>query len=338
MAEELKAQHIHSCKQLRTAQDPGAAPAEPGAAPAEPGAAPAEPGAAPAVAEMVEGACTRERSKTELRNRGARFDKPAIEAAFAKCFEARVRGCQSALDADIDEGIGCWKKDPWPELPPGVAADDVANTNMCLVELKVVMEDLRRCASKKKQAEQDACVAPYLGYSPQCKMLSTERVWKASPGFAALDRVASADAKRKAEQEAKAAKAKAEQEAKAAKLKAEEEAKIAKETERCFGRSTLEFAERLKANPGPRNVPGCKYQVAGRVVSRNNVFVQLVDPTGSLIHLLRTREVFDLGTAIADRTATFDTIEQAEMEDGTTRPFAVFKLDPLPKTKPAPKR
>jgi hypothetical protein len=144
-----------------------------------------------------------------------------------------------------------------------------------------------------------------------------------------VERVAKADAARRAERGAKEAKLKAEQEAK----KAAEEAKLAKEAERCFGRTTLEFAQKLKAQPGPRSVPGCKYQVVGRVVSRNNVFVQVADPTGGLIVLLRTKEPFADGESIADRMGTFDSLEEAEMADGSKRAFAVFKLEPAPPKK-----
>ena len=101
--------------------------------------------------------------------------------------------------------------------------------------------------------------------------------------------------------------------------------------ERCSGRTTMEFADRLRLQPGPRSVPGCKYQVIGRVFSRNNVFVQVMDPVSPNLYLLRTREPFSEGDELADRTAAFDTIEEVEMADGTTRSFAVFKLDPAPK-------
>jgi hypothetical protein len=295
-----------------------------------------------------------------------------INAEFERCFQARLAACQLALDADIDEGLACWKAAPWPEVPASVKPEDIANASICLVELKGVIADLRKCRTKKA-ADLDACVGPYIGYAPQCPLLKADRVWRLFPGRVDVERVALArrspeeakalkekeareakEAKLKAEQAAKDAKLKAEQAAKDAKLKAEqeakqkaeevkraaeeakrvaEEAKIAKETERCQGRTTLEFAERLKAQPGPRSVPGCKYQVIGRVISKNNVFVQLVDPSGALIVLLRTKEPFAENQAVADRTATFDSIEEAEMADGSKRSFAVFLLEPAPKKK-----
>jgi hypothetical protein len=63
------------------------------------------------------------------------------------------------------------------------------------------------------------------------------------------------------------------------------------------------------------------------------VFVQVIDPAGSSIFLLRTKEPFAEGDLIADRTAAFDSIEEAELSDGSKRPFAVFKLDPAPPKK-----
>jgi hypothetical protein len=291
--------------------------------------------------EPVSGACSRRRAEADLRAKypNRALNRANIDAEFQRCFAARLAACQLALDADADEGLACWKADPWPEVPAAVNPEDVPKTGMCLLELKAVIADLRRCRTKKP-ADQDACVAPYIGYSPQCALLKAERVWKAFPGREDVERVAKADAARRAEREAKDAKLKAEQEAKDAKLKAEqeakkaaEEAKLAKEAERCFGRTTLEFAQKLKAQPGPRSVPGCKYQVSGRVVSRNNVFVQVSDPSGGLIVLLRTKETFADGEEIADRMGTFDSLEEAEMADGSKRTFAVFKLEPAPPKK-----
>lgn len=298
--------------------------------------------------EASSGACTRRRAEAELRAKtpGRAPTRGMIDAEFQRCFQARLAACQLALDADADEGFACWKQDPWPEVPVGIPPEDVTGTGVCLTELKAVISDLRKCRTKKP-AERDACVTPYIGYAPKCPLLNADRMWRAFPGRADVERVAKADAERRAALDAKAAKEKAEREAKEAKQKAAEEAKqkaeeakraaeearIAKETERCFGRTTLDFAERLKAQPGPRSVPGCKYQVTGRVVSRNNVFVQLVDSSGGIVFLLRTREPFADGELVAERTATFDSIEEAELADGSKRAFAVFKLEPAPRPK-----
>jgi len=362
IAEELLAEQAFGCRQLK--KPDGAAPGkQPDAVATADGkdkdpAAPADkdkpadkdrPALPP---EPVSGACSRKRAEADLRAKSPNrtLNRAAVDVEFQRCYAARIASCQFALDADVEEGLACWKQDPWPEVPAAVKPEDVANTAMCLLELKAVIADLRKCRTKKP-ADRDACVAPYIGYAPQCPLLKAERVWKAFPGREDVERVAKADAQRrtdrdakvnkeKADQETKEAKLKAEQEAKAAKLKAEqdakkaaEDAKIARETERCSGRTTLEFAEKLKAQPGPRTVPGCKYQVVGRVVSKNNAFVQLVDPSGSLIFLLRTKEALADGEAIADRTASFDSIEEAELADGSKRSFAVFTLEPAPPKK-----
>jgi hypothetical protein len=375
------------CRKLKAGPADAApgAPAAPAAANEDPAAKPTAPAPAgtpddkvrPALpAEPVKGACTRRRAEAELRaqGRGRLPTRGQIDAEFLRCFRERLAACQLALDADIDEGLACWRQDPWPEVPSSVAPEDVGKTAICLVELKGVISDLRSCRTKKP-ADREPCIAPYIGYTPQCALLKADRVWRMFPGREDVERLAKADAarrdpkaakeqaereareakeaqeaKRKAEQEAKQAadeaKRKAEQEAKQAaeeaKRKAEqearrkaeeekrlaEEARIAKEAERCFGRTTLEFADKLKAQPGPRSVPGCRYQVVGRVISKNNVFVQLVDPSGALVFLLRTKEPFAEGQAVSERTATFDSIEEAELADGTKRPFAVFKLEP----------
>lgn len=300
IAEELKAEAVFGCKQLHGPRI--AASTKTDDETLEP--------------EVFEQPCTRKDAEAKLRERNAkRIDKAAIEDAFARCFAARVKECQTALEAEVDEGVACWRKHPWPEAPVANDPSDVGNTSMCLGELKAVIADLRTCRAKKP-AERDACVTPYTQYVPKCVLIDADRAWRAFPGFADVERVANVDAKRRAEREAKIAKE-----------TAEREARIAKETERCHGRTTLEFAARVKATPGPRNVPGCRYQVTGNVVSRNNVFVQLVDTTGGLIYLLRTRETFAEKSSIPDRTATFDSIEQAEMEDGTTQGFPVFKLE-----------
>lgn len=293
--------------------------------------------------ESAGGACTRARAETELRARNARH-KPArgqIDTEFERCFRDRIASCQLALDAEVDEGFTCWRQDPWPEVPGSVAPEDIAKTGMCLLELKGVIADLRRCR-EKPSAERDACVTPYIGYAPQCPLLKADRAWRAFPGREDIERVARADAERRSPKEIREAKLKAEQEAKEAKLKAEqearqaaEEARIAKEVERCTGHTTMEFADRLRTQPGPRTVPGCRYQVTGRVFSRNNLFVQMMEDSGPNLYLLRTKEPFTEGDALPDRAATFDTIEDVEMADGSKRSFAVFKLEPAA---PPPKK
>jgi hypothetical protein len=335
--------------------DPAAPAPAPAAPPAPAPAAPAKPdekaAPRPLPPEPVGGACTRARAETDLRakNSGRRPTRSQIDAEFERCFRDRITACQLALDAEADEGFACWKQDPWPEVPASVAPEDIAKTGMCLLELKGVIADLRKCRAKKP-ADRDACVTPYIGYVPQCPLLKADRVWRAFPGREDVERAAQADLERRNTKDAKEAKLRAEREAKEAKLKAAqeakqaaeearraaEEAKAAKEIERCFGRTTMEFADKLRTQPGPRAVPGCKYQVTGRVLSRSNVFVQVMDPSGPNLYLLRTKEPFAEGDALVDRTATFDTIEEVDMADGTKRPFAVFKLDPAPPTKAQP--
>ena len=285
-------------------------------------------------------ACTRSRASSELRAKSARHNptRGQIDAEFERCFRARIAACQLALDAEVDEGFACWQQAPWPEVPESISPKDIVTTSMCLLELKGVIADVRRCRTKsKKPADLEACVSPYISFTPECPLLRAERVWRTFPGREDIERAAKAEAERNAprpltakEQAALEAKA-----AREAKLKAEQEARIAKETARCFGRTTGEFAEKLKSQPGPRSVPGCKYEVRGRVHSRNNVFVQLFDSTRSSIFLLRTRESFAEGELVLDRTGTFDAFEEAELIDGSTQSFAVFKLDPAP-PKPAP--
>jgi hypothetical protein len=275
----------------------------------------------PAVELTFDVPCTRKDIEAKLREVAPKkLDDPktagdTIEDAFARCFATKVKECQTALDAEVDEGVACWRKQSFTEVPKSVDAGDVGATTMCLGELKAVVSDLRACG-KKKPAERDACVSPYVGYVPKCPLLDPNRAWTAFPGHADVERVANADAKKKAEREEKVAKE-----------KAEREARIAKEAERCFGRSTIEVAQRLHASPGPRTFPGCTYKVEGKVVSHNNVYVQLADPTGTLVMLLRTREAFTDGAVLAgERSATFDTLEEAEMEDGSKQSFPVFKL------------
>ena len=360
-----------------------APPAPPPAKPDDKAAPPAPPAPQP-----VAGACTRKRAEADLRARspGRSPTRGQIDAELQRCFRDRLAECQLALDADVDEGLACWKQAPWPEVPASVEPAEITKTGTCLVELKAVIADLRSCRTKKPAAR-DACVTPYIGYTPDCGLLKAERVWRMFPGREDVERVAKADAERrdakdpkaareqaareakeskesklkadqatkdaklkadkeakdaklKADQEAKDAKLKADQEAKDAKLKTEqearkaaEEAKLAKESERCHGRTTIEFAEKLKAAPGPRSVPGCKYQVSGTVLSRNREFAQVAGPGGAAVFLLRTKEPFAEGDPVADRTATFDAVQEIELADGSKRPFAVFKLEPAPKPK-----
>jgi hypothetical protein len=357
VAEELLVQQGASCRRLKAPAGEPAGVASAGGGSTAPGTATPAPATAPGTAtpapgpgaadgdqagrrtlppETAGGACTRARAETELRARNPRHKlaRDQVDAEFERCFRDRIATCQLALDAEADEGLACWKQDPWPEVPASISPEDIAKTGMCLLELKGVISDLRKCRAKLP-AERDACVTPYIGYAPSCPLLKADRAWRAFPGREDIERVAKADSERrppkdpKAEREAKLkaereAKLKAEQEAKAA----AEAAKTAKETERCFGRTTMEFADKLRTQPGPRSVPGCKYQVVGRVFSRNNEFVQVMDAESPNLYLLRTKEPFTEGDPLTDRTGAFDAIEEVEMADGTKRAFAVFKLDP----------
>jgi hypothetical protein len=173
---------------------PAAPPAPAPAAPAKPdeSAAPR-----PLPPEPVGGACTRARAEADLRAKsaGRRPTRGQIDAEFERCFRDRIAACQLALDAEADEGFACWKQDPWPEVPASVAPEDIAKTGMCLLELKGVIADLRKCRAKKP-AERDACVTPYIGYVPECPLLKADRVWRAFPGREDVERAAQADLER----------------------------------------------------------------------------------------------------------------------------------------------
>lgn len=300
VAEELKATQVIACRQLRgggtlaptTNKDPDPEPL------------------------VFEGECTKKIAETKLLDRGdKKVDKAAIEEAFAQCFNGRIKTCQTALDTEIDQGVTCWRKAAWPEVPASVEQAEVAATSACLGELQAVTADLKSCAGKKKQAERDACVTPYVGYVPKCGLIDAARAWKNLPTYADIERVANADTKKRADREAKIAKEKFEQ-----------EARIAKETARCNGKTTLDLATQLVSTPALTKVPGCRYQVTGNVLSKNNVYVQLADASGKIVYLMRTREELTNAT-IVGRTALFETVENAELSDGTTQKFAVFVLE-----------
>jgi hypothetical protein len=300
IAEELRAEQAFACRKARgggTLADSAAGRDEP------------EP-------LTWEGACTRADAEAKLRARGDRnVGRAAIEEAFAECFAARVTRCQAALDTKLEGGIACWREHPWPEAPAAVDGSELGATTLCLSELQAVASDLRACTERKKPAERDACVAPYVGYVPKCALLDASAAWSTGPWAADIERLATADAKRRADREAKLAKE-----------KAEREARIAKERERCHGLTTVELAERLVSSPTVSKVPGCRYRVTGNVLSRNNVYVQLANHNGKVVFLLRTREAVEPAT-LAERTALFESVEEAELADGTTQKFAVFTLE-----------
>jgi hypothetical protein len=301
VAEELKAEQVFACRQqkgggkLADKTTPVAAEPEP---------------------LVFEAECTRQIAETKLRERGdKKIDKPAVEEAFAQCFNARVKACQTALDADIAEGIVCWRKHPWPEAPASIDAKDLGATAICLGELSAVVTDLKSCQTKKQAADRDACMAPYVGYVPKCAVLDAAKAWQTFPGHEDLERLANADAKRRADREAKIAKE-----------KAEREARIAKEVARCNGATTLDIATRVSKEGSLPKVPGCRYQLAGNVLGKNNVYVQLADASGKIVFLVKTRD--DLANAtLGERTALFDAVESAELADGSTQKFAVFVLE-----------
>jgi hypothetical protein len=301
VAEELKAEQVFACRQSKG----GGKLAETTTTAAEP-----EP-------LVFEAECSRAIAKAKLEARGdKKLDKAAIEDAFAQCFASRVKLCQTALDVDIDEGIACWRKHPWPEAPAAVEASEIGATSICLGELSAVMTDLKGCRTKKQAADRDACMAPYVGFVPKCPLLDTAKAWKTFPGHEDLERIANADAQRRADREAKIAKE-----------RAEREARIAKEVARCNGATTLDIATRVAKEPTLAKVPGCRYQLAGNVLGSNNVYVQLADATGKIVYLVKTRETLANGPGLGERTALFETVESAELADGSTQKFAVFVLE-----------
>jgi hypothetical protein len=299
-AEEIKAQQVSACRKLKG----GGTLAETSDKPPEP---------EPLVWDVP---CTRHEAEVKLRARGDKvIDKPAVEDAFAQCYNGRIKECQAALDTDVEKAAACWRKQPWPETLASVTAADVAATGSCLIETQAVMSDLKSCLAKKKPAERDACMTPYIGYVPKCVLLDAAKVWQTFPGHEDLERIANADAKRRAERDAKIAKEKAEQ-----------DARIAKEVARCNGATTIDIAERVSKSQDVAKVPGCRYKVAGNVLSKNNVYVQLADASGKHVFLLKTREAVDQ-KALAERTALFEMVESAELADGSKQRFAVFVLE-----------
>jgi hypothetical protein len=142
----------------------------------EPELAPRDAGS-PALA----GGCNRARAEAELKQAGQPADRAAIDAGFARCFADRVQACQLALDADVDEGLACWKAEPWPDAPAGTAADAIERTAACLGELAAVVGELRACGAKPA-AERDGCTAKYAAYAPaKCPLLDPERGWRRFP-------------------------------------------------------------------------------------------------------------------------------------------------------------
>src|SRR5690606_27675696 len=100
--------------------------------------APAAKDRPPLPPEPVSGACSRRRAETDLRAQGPRRapTRGQIDAELQRCFRARLAACQLALDAEVEEGLACWRQAPWPEVPPGVDPQDVSKTGMCVLELK----------------------------------------------------------------------------------------------------------------------------------------------------------------------------------------------------------
>ncbi len=308
VAEELEAERAHACHERNAPPPP---PKDPVAE------VPAKPAIDP-------NACSHERTKAELAKANAPADDAAVEAAFSHCVFARITQCQLALDSGVDQAIECWERAAWPELPADVDAKDVKRANLCLHEIKVIEDDVRHCATKDAR---EACVAPYKTYAPKCGLLDANGAWQAFATHDEADRRTQEEQRAAAAREAKLAKEAAEREAKLAKEAADRAEKLAKEDARCNGHSTLAFATKLKSEPTLSSPKGCRYQVVGRVVSTNNVFVAIVDPTsGGSMHLLRTREPFPDGTVIDGRVAMYDGIEKVELADGTTQALAVFKL------------
>jgi hypothetical protein len=308
VAEELEAERVHACHE-RDAPPPKAVDPVPDVA------------AKPAIDPN---ACSHARTAAELARAGAPADDAAIEAAFSHCVFARITQCQLALDGGVEGAIACWERAAWPELPADVDPKEVKQVDLCLHEIKVIEDDVLHCATKDAR---DACVAPYSTYAPKCGMLDANSSWQAFASHDEADRRTQGAQRAAAEREAKAAKEAADREAKLAKEAADRTEKTAKEDARCNGHSTLAFATKLKTEPTLSSPKGCRYQVIGRVVSTNNVFVAIVDPTsGGSMHLLRTREPFPDGTVLDGRVAAYDGIEKVEMADGNPQALAVFKL------------
>ena len=264
--------------------------------------------------------CTRMRADTELR-RHPETPRPIttamIEAVLGPCITERIATCQRSLAESLDAAITCWDSQPWTDVPASLAPETLAHTSACLRELKGVAADLATCP-ELAPASRASCVSPYLTYTPSCAPLDVTATWKALPGHDALDQVLAEAAQREA------ARTQADRDREAKRLAA-----IAEETERCHGHTTLDVAVSLKANAKLAPPRTCRYQVFGKVVDHNNVFVQLVDPiSAGSPHLLRTREAFSAGAVVTDRMAAFAGTDEAEMADGGKRVLAVFELAP----------
>ena len=264
--------------------------------------------------------CTRMRADTELR-RHPETPRPIttamIDAVLGPCITERIATCQRALAESLDAAITCWDSQPWTEAPASLDPATLARTSACLRELKGVAADLATCP-KLAPASRASCVSPYLTYTPSCAPLEVTATWKALPGHDEIDQVLAEAAQRAA------ARTQADRDRETKRL-----AVIAKETERCHGHTTLDLAVSLKANAKLSPPRDCRYQVFGKVVDHNNVFVQLVDPiSAGSPHLLRTREPFAEGAVVSDRAASFAGTDEAEMADGGKRVLAVFELAP----------
>lgn len=271
--------------------------------------------------------CTQLRADSELR-RHPETPRPItsgmIEAVLGPCVTERIATCQSALATSLDAAITCWDSQPWTDLPASLDPATLAKTTGCLRELKGIAADLATCP-KLAPASRASCVSPYLTYTPSCPPLDVLPTWKALPGHAEIEKVLGEAAAKEA------AKSQAEKDREAKKLAA-----IALESDRCHGHTTLDLANNLKKDVKLVPPKNCHFQVFGKVVDHNNVFVQLVDPiSAGSPHLLRTRETFAEGAVVTDRSAQFDGTDEAEMADGSKRVLAVFKLEPAAPKKPA---
>ena len=226
----------------------------------------------------------------------ARLETPTAPepSCDATCLAAHLADCQNTLDTGtVDGALRCWDRNAWAELP----AEQVAATRVCLRELAAVEADVASC-TRVKPNEHGDCVAPYFAYAPKCRLLDATEHWWVFQARMHLD----ADGLRRDA--------------------------AAREVARCSGRTTLDLASELAADPALVPPSNCTYELAGKVASSNNVYVELVDPvSGKNVFLVATREKLADGTVIAPgRRAKLSGVEQAEMADGSTRPLPVFKL------------